>query len=124
MSNELPEGTDLFRGMAGHDYGSEEMLALNIKVWGPTPWMVDVYTGGYSNSLEREQKIREWCAAQFGPESSPIHGRVGTWHRGGATINGWTWMGFATREQMEQFMDAWPTPVEPPTDPAPPEPTD
>lgn len=75
------------------------------RVWDPTPWMVDAYTG--SCSEERYQELAEWCREQFGPEASPIHGLSGTWQRGGATVFGWTWIGFATEAQLQQFLTRW-----------------
>lgn len=32
------------------------------------------------------------------------------WFRGGATIHGWTWFGFATEADMQAFLAAWPNP--------------
>lgn len=83
-------------------------LALHHKVWDATPWMVNAYTGRIGD--ERDAEIREWCSEQFGDEAWPIHGRPGLWHRGGGTVNGWTWIGFATQEMMDRFEAAWPAP--------------
>jgi hypothetical protein len=78
------------------------------KVWTPTPWMVEAYTGRCDDV--REHNMIHWCHDTFGPESSPIHGRSGDWMRGSVTINGWTWFGFATEALMRQFVGAWPQP--------------
>ena len=95
-------GTDLYRHViAQGDSG------LMHKVWEPTPWVVDVWTGGFSNNYTREQEIRRWCAERFGPECFVIGGREGKWQRGGATIHGWTWMGFETEAMMNEFLAAW-----------------
>jgi hypothetical protein len=76
------------------------------KTWEVTPWMVDVYTGWIGE--ERDREMRRWCGKAFGEEARPIHGRPGAWQRGGATVNGWTWFGFASEEMMERFLAAWP----------------
>jgi hypothetical protein len=104
------QGSALFsRAMAEAD-------DLMRSVWAGTPWMLEAYTGGPDD--ERWEQIAYWCENQFGPEAWPIHGHVGKWHRGGATVNGFTWMGFATEEMMNQFQAAWPnnkgqTPAQP-----------
>lgn len=82
---------------------------LQHKVWDATPWMVDVYTGRIGE--ERDRDMRLWCEDAFGDEAWPIHGRPGAWHRGGATVDGWTWFGFETEVMMERFLAAWPEPV-------------
>lgn len=102
-------GTDLYKRTmqwAEHD-GRYRYGDLMREVWSVTPWMVDAYTGGYSNNLEREENIREWCREHFGQEASPLHGIKGAWQRGSATINGYTWMGFATQEMLEKFCQRW-----------------
>ena len=71
-------------------------------VWGPTPWVVDAHTGS------DVQEVVQWCKDRFGPESSPIHQKQGTWHLGSVTIYGVTWMGFKTKEMMDQFTAHWP----------------
>ena len=102
-------GTELFhRTMEWADSQVDDLLergTLMRKVWESTPWMVDVYTGDVYDG--REHKIMSWCRDKFGPEHWPIHGKPGTWHRGGATIHGWTWMGFATKEMMDEFVQQW-----------------
>ncbi|WP_278366920.1 hypothetical protein [Marinobacter salarius] len=85
---------------------------LMHKVWDGTPWMIDAYTGGMARGDERYREIMEWCRDQFGPEAWPIHGKPGDWHCGGATVMGWTWLGFATKEMMDKFAAAWPVPDE------------
>lgn len=79
------------------------------EVWGSTPWMVQAYTGSWAD--DRIMEIREWCTDEFGPEAWPIHGKPGRWHSGGATVNGWTWMGFETEEMMHRFIERWPAPA-------------
>lgn len=104
-------GTDIFRraiDAAMYD-GDEERAELMRRVWEPTPWMADVWTGGLSHEFGREQEVREWCTAHFGPECFVIGGRDGKWQRGNATINGWSWMGFATDEMLNEFMAVWGT---------------
>jgi hypothetical protein len=102
-------GTDIFRraiDAAMHD-GDEERAELMRKVWEPTPWIVDVWTGGFAQEFGREMYIREWCAERFGAECFTIGGREGKWQRGSATIHGMTWMGFATKEMMNEFIAKW-----------------
>jgi len=83
---------------------------LTHKVWDPTPWVVDVYEGdlGKDNYRSDMQKIIAWCLDNIGEESSPIHGHPGKWHRAGFSINGWTWIGFDSKEHMTMFLEAWP----------------
>lgn len=100
-------GTDLFhRTMERADSQADERGELMRKVWEGTPWMVNVYTGS-GDDYGRSNAIRHWCQDKFGPEAWPIHGKSGTWHVGGATVMGWTWMGFATKEMMDEFMQQW-----------------
>lgn len=75
-------------------------------VWDGTPWMVDVYTGSIQNG-GRYGEIMQWCRDEFGAEAWPIHGKPGSWYSGGATVMGWTWMGFATCEMMQKFVARW-----------------
>ena len=100
------DGSDLYhRSMAYYESRENDKGDLQHKVWDGTPWMFDAYTGGVAN--DRDLEIREWCEDQFGPEAWPIHGKPGSWHRGGATVYGWTWFGFATSEMMDQFKARW-----------------
>ncbi len=104
----MTEGTELFhRAVLAFDYGDQDRNDLMRKVWTPTPWMIDAFTGEH----ERHQSMLEWCFETFGDQCSPIHGRAGRWQRGSATVHGWTWFGFSTREEMDQFTARWPTPV-------------
>jgi hypothetical protein len=84
-----------------------ERGALMRKVWEKTPWMVNAYTG---DPYIREIKMLRWCQENFGPEAWPIHGKPGKWYRGGATVNGWTRMGFETEAMMNKFCETWPAP--------------
>jgi len=103
--------TALYGRMLAFDYGDEERSSIMRKVWDGFPWMVDVYTGGYSNDRDRELEIQEWCCAELGEQASPLHDRPGKWYRGGATINGWTWMGFTSEADMNRFLERWPAPA-------------
>lgn len=102
-------GTELFQQTMDFNHGDAGMSALMRKVWGGTPWMVDAFTDGTGGARDRD--MREWCIAKFGPEAWPLHDRPGQWQRGGVTINGWTWFGFATKAQMDQFLARWPAPA-------------
>lgn len=98
------EGSDLYqRQIADCD---DELMHT---VWDGTPWMVDHYVGGFYTDGRREE-IMHWCTEEFGPEAWPIHGKAGNWHSGGAIIFGWQWMGFATEEMMQRFVERWPPP--------------
>lgn len=80
--------------------------ALMHKIWDAFPWMVDAFTGRFDDA--RYDQIGAWLHGRFGREASPIHGIDGKWQRGGATINGYTWIGFATEEMMTTFEKFWP----------------
>lgn len=111
-------GSKLYQdAMAYYDANPTQDAALQHEVWDGTPWMVDAYTGNWEDGRERLMLL--WCQEQFGPEAWPFSDtpRPGNWKRGGATVFGWSWFGFATEEQMKQFIEAWPAPegVEHPT---------
>lgn len=99
--------TPLYERMLAFNYEDDERAALMRKIWSGFPWIVDAYTGGYSNDRDREYEIQRWCDAEIGEQASPIHDRPGSWYRGLATINGWTWMGFASEADMNRFMERW-----------------
>jgi len=101
-------GTDLYQRTIAFDYGDIDRGDLMREVWTPTPWMVDAYVG--SDPYKRERDMIAWCFEHLGEECSPIHGRVGRWHRGNAIIHGWAWFGFADEADMVAFLAAWPTP--------------
>lgn len=103
-------GTDLYHRTMDFDYGDGERSEIMHKVWDGFPWMVNAYTGGYSNNRDREHEILTWCYEHIGEQASPIHDKPGRWHRGGATVNGWTFVGFAHKEDMEKFEARWPAP--------------
>jgi hypothetical protein len=100
--------TALYDRMVAFNYEDDERAALMRKVWDPTPWMVDAYTGNYVDGREREMLL--WCFDTFGDQASPIHEKPGTWLRGSATVDGWTWFGFATEADMDRFVARWPAP--------------
>ncbi len=108
MSRTVVEGSDLYRRSMTYYEEHDSDPALQHKVWDATPWMVNAYTG--SMTEDRDTEMRLWCFEQFGDEAWPIHGKPGNWHRGGATIYGWTWFGFATERMMNEFIAAWPIP--------------
>jgi len=96
-------GTELYRDVIKwKGYTNPELIR---KVWEPTPYMIDVYTGGHTST--RRYEMREWLTERWGQACSPIHGREGLWQFGNATINGYTWLGFATKEMMQEFLRAW-----------------
>ena len=104
-------GTELYRRLIAYDadFGMNAMVAdLLRRVWKPTPWMADVYTGSCGG--DRERDIRDWCVEHYGEEAFVIGDKPGAWQRGGVTVFGWTWMGFDTEAKLNEFLAAWPTP--------------
>lgn len=99
--------TPLFERTMAFDKWNAETAALMRKVWQPTPWMVDAWTGG---GRDREREMLMWCYDNIGEQASPIHDKPGRWQRGNATVNGWTWFGFATEADMLAFVARWPAP--------------
>ena len=97
-------GSDIYQRLIAPVDGN-----LMHEVWDGTPWIVDAFTGPIDN-YGRFREIMDWCRCEFGDESWPIHGKPGDWHCGGATVHGWTWIGFATEEMMQKFIDRWPSP--------------
>ena len=100
--------TNLYNGIMKH--AEPDHLDLSHKVWDPTPWVIDVFIGErdeIGNGVD-EQAIRSFCEENFGVQSWPIHDRPADWYRGGATVDGWTWLGFKTKVMMEKFIDNWP----------------
>lgn len=106
----MTEGSALY-----HRQITERGNDLMHQVWDGTPWMTDAYTGSIEND-GRYGRMMRWCRDHFGPEAWPIHGKPGNWYSGGATVLGWTWMGFRTREMMEQFLEAWGNPQDEPAE--------
>jgi hypothetical protein len=95
--------TALYQRMASDNYnGDRQMKDLMLKVWSPTPWMLDV-PDSVDGADNLRHFINNWCNQNLGRESYPLHGIEGNWHRGGVTINGLTWYGFKTKEIMEKF---------------------
>lgn len=101
-------GTELYHRTITFDYGDQKRADLMRKVWSVTPWMIDCFTDSINS--DREGSIRHWCSEHIGPQAHPIHGREGDWQLGGATIHGWTWIGFASEQLLEQFLAAFPQP--------------
>ncbi len=101
-------GSELYKRAMAYYEANDDRAELNHQVWDGTPWMVDAYTGRVNE--DRWHAMVTWCREKFGDEAWPIHDKSGQWQRGMATINGWSWFGFATEEQMKQFIEAWPPP--------------
>jgi hypothetical protein len=78
---------------------------LTMAIWQHTPFMTNCRTGSPGENRWRE--IMTWCRDHFGDECWPIHGRPGDWQTGSATVHGWTWIGFKTADQLEEFQAAW-----------------
>jgi hypothetical protein len=105
----MTTGTDLYRRTISRDYSMPGSGELMRRTWSTTPWMVEAYTGRSDD--DRYTEIRLWCRDQFGAEAF-LDREPGAWRSGHATVDGWTWMGFATEEQMQQFLARWPAPNE------------
>lgn len=97
----VTQGSDLYRQMLAFDYGDEARRGIMEEVWTVTPWIIDAHSGSINSDTERA--LISWCRSTFGDEALPIHGRPGEWQRGSATIHGWTWFGFRTEAQLDQF---------------------
>lgn len=102
----LTKGTDLFDRMLAFNYEDAERADLMRKVWTQTPFMADVLTGTVCD--DTYNVMQGWCYEHIGPPCRPIHGHEGDWQFGGVTIHGWTWIGFATQEQLDAFLAAFP----------------
>lgn len=99
--------TTLHQRMLSFDYGDGDRKNLMQDIWSGYPWMVNAYSGGYSNNRDLEHDILTWCFDNIGEQGYPIHGKAGAWYRGSATINGWTWFGFSTEQDMQKFKRRW-----------------
>ena len=75
------------------------------EVWGQYPWMIDVFFDSYRT--ERNDEVTDWLRENIGKEGSPIHKIDGNWYRGGATIFGWSWVGFKKEETMNKFLETF-----------------
>lgn len=82
-------------------------------VWHKHPWMVDAYTS--STNEVRYMQMRKWLHDTFGKESWPYSDQPDwrDYYVGGATVMGWTWIGFKTEDGMQQFLNDWPNPCQP-----------
>jgi len=103
--------TPLYHRIIEHSKASFAGEVLTRKMWDNTPWVADVYFGRYGTErVLMDHKIRIWCTEHFGKEAWPIHDKPGNWCRGGATGDGWGWIGFHTEEMMLQFLLHMPNP--------------
>lgn len=100
--------TDLYRRIVTYDYRDEKRRALMEKVWSPTPWIVDVFTGAINSP--RYLEMTDWLRAEYGQECWPIHDRSGAWQMS-STVNGWTWIGFDSEDKMRAFLERWTDPA-------------
>lgn len=98
-------GSNLYQRQIASREIKDKRDELMLKVWSPTPWMVDAFTGSCSGG--RYAEIILWCDRKFGPQAWPIHGKSGDWHMGGATVYGYTWIGFKNESMMNEFLAEW-----------------
>ena len=99
----MTKGTELYQRVINYEGEAKDITSM---VWEPTPYMIDVYTGGLHDA--RRYEMHEWLTERWGRACSPIHEREGLWQFGNATIDGYTWLGFATEEMMQEFLEHWP----------------
>ena len=81
-------------------------------VWHRHPFMVNAYTGRGDEHYTRYLEMLHWLRETMGRESDifakpPVIRRYRT---GGATIDGWTWIGFTNQYDMNRFNNRWPAP--------------
>ncbi len=106
------KGSDLFQRQIVEKREVGDYGELSYKVWSKTPWMVNAYIESPSNH-DRHDKIMQWCYDNLGEQNFPFgkNPTLGKWRSGNAIVMGWGWMGFATEEMMNQFIEAWPNPT-------------
>lgn len=73
------------------------------KIWDHTPWVIDVECGGRGPEGWL-WSIEDYCRLNFGPRPSCR----ANWHVSCVCIQGWTWIGFHTKEMAEQFIANFP----------------
>jgi len=93
---------ELFHRIVSFDYGDPERNDLMSKVWGVTPFIVNVRTG--SPDGDQYRRIVEWAHDKLGPQAWPIHGRDGDWQTGSATVYGETFIGFKHKDDLDRFV--------------------
>lgn len=97
--------TDLFNRILAQNYGDQDRNDLMAKVWGVTPFVVNVRTGSPGEDLYRE--IIQWARTELGPQAMPIHGHDGDWQTGSATVFGETFIGFKHEIDLGRFSEAF-----------------
>ena len=97
--------TELYTRIVSMDYGDQERSDLMAKVWGATPFVVNVRTGSPGEDAYRE--IIQWARAELGPQAMPIHGHDGDWQTGSATVFGETFIGFKHEIDLARFSEAF-----------------
>ena len=96
-------GTNLYDQVMQMDTATDLLKQL----WRPFPFMVEAFTGRGDHSFIRMQEITDWLHDNFGQEGNPLRGIEGAWRVGGATVNGWTWVGFTEEDAMQAFIERW-----------------
>lgn len=94
---------------AAEKESNREHLANFHKVHDATPWMIDTYIGSREVGRDEEDwlDIWVWLAVNIGEEARPLHEKLGKWYCSGVTVDGWCWMGFTTKDDMEKFISAF-----------------
>ncbi len=105
------DGSDLYRSIIEWNAKQgDDDLRLAHEVWDMTPWVVDMFDGSMKHD-DRYRQMVMWCHERWGEQAWWPSGRKGAWQRGGATVDGWTWWGFDTKDKMDDFASAWPAPA-------------
>jgi hypothetical protein len=100
--------TPLGQRLIEYDYGESHRNEIMRRTWGMTPFVLNVNT----DSIGRGRRYRDmmlWCRDNLGESAWPFGTppREGNWQFGGATIHGWTHVGFKTREHMDMFKNCF-----------------
>ena len=104
--------TTLHKSMLAFNHHDSERDQLMRDVWAGTPWMLNVRTGSVNS--EDWYKVSGWLRTRFGLPAFPFgdNPRPGFWQLGGATLYGWSWIGFSTEDYMNEFVAEFPDLVE------------
>ena len=87
-----------------------DLREVNLKTWSPTPWMADVLMTDAENE-DRRDALRAWCYAHFGAEATHNFDDPACWRQSCVTMRGYSWFGFAKEEQMNRFLQQFPSPA-------------
>ena len=106
---QIPGGSEVFRRML-KETTDPDLREVNLKTWSPTPWMADVLMTDAENE-DRRDALRAWCYAHFGAEATHNFDDPACWRQSCVTMRGYSWFGFAKEEQMNRFLQQFPSPA-------------